>query len=143
MERLEAAGLVRSERLGNVRLVTANEDSPYHSELRSLLVKATGPVPRLRAALSPVQGVEGAWIFGSWARRHHGESGPPPRDVDVIVVGSARPSDVHKAVRRVEAELAIPINTTILSPKEWRSAASGFLRSLREGPLVPVIEDRG
>lgn len=43
VERLEEAGLVISERQGRSRLVSANEGSPFASELQSLLLRAFGP----------------------------------------------------------------------------------------------------
>jgi hypothetical protein len=63
------AGLVTSRRIGNTRLVRANTDSPYDRGLADVLTKPFR-VPRVLAnALRSVEGVERAYIFGSWAAR--------------------------------------------------------------------------
>lgn len=140
IDRLEAAGLVVSERVGNVRLIRANADSPYHSELRSLLLKALGPVAVLAEALADVGSVKAAYVFGSWARRYLGEPGPAPADIDVAVIGDPDPNDVYTACRSAEDRLGIEVTPTVLSEAEWQSADTGFLRAVREGLLVPITE---
>ena len=140
LNRLEAAGLVRSVRLRRERLFRANEDSPYHSDLRALLVKAFGPVSVLRPILARIEGVRFAYVFGSWARRYSGEPGRAPFDLDVLVIGDPRPDEVYSACRLAETELGFEVNPTILSEAEWRETESGFLRHLHRGPLVPILD---
>src|SRR6266571_2078065 len=81
IDRLEKAGLVTSERLGQTRRVYANNDSPYFVEMRSLLLKAFGPVPLLANLLQRIPRIAASYIYGSWARRYRGEAGSPPRDL--------------------------------------------------------------
>jgi len=140
LNRLEEAGLVHSVRLRRERLFRANEDSPYHSDLRALLLKAFGPVSVLRPILSGIEGVRFAYVFGSWARRYSGEPGRAPFDLDVLVIGDPRPDEVYSACRRAETELGVEVNPTILSEAEWREKESGFLRHLHRGPLVPILD---
>jgi len=139
ISRLEEAGLVRSTRRRRERLVRANPDSPHYADLRSLLLRAFGPASVLGRLLSRVEAIEEAHIFGSWARRYAGEPGAAPFDLDVLVVGEPAPDDVYAACRLAEAELGIEVNATILSESEWRDEASGFLRHIRRGPLVPIV----
>src|SRR5439155_10027404 len=84
VERLERYGVVTSERFAQSRVVRVNEQVPYVDDLRSLVVKAYGPSAVLAELLGAVDGVEAAYVFGSWAARLLGEQGPPPRDVDVL-----------------------------------------------------------
>jgi len=67
VERLESAGLVRSTSAGRNRLIEANPSSPVYTELRGLLLKTLGPGPLRRTALADVDGIEDAFIYGSWA----------------------------------------------------------------------------
>jgi predicted nucleotidyltransferase len=137
VSRLEAAGIVQSERVGNARLVRPDPASPVHAELAALLAKAFGPAPYLESALSKVPGVEHAYIFGSWARRFGGESGPLPRDVDVLVVGSPDPDAVYRVARDVGGRLGIDVNPVLLSAAEW-SEPGGLARRVRQGPVVEL-----
>jgi DNA-binding transcriptional ArsR family regulator len=85
--RLEEAGLLKSVQRGRLRLVEADDQLPYYNELRALLVKTMGPAALLKHELSGVPGIEEAFVYGSWAARYHGERGPAPRDIDVVVIG--------------------------------------------------------
>jgi hypothetical protein len=138
VNRLEEAGILRSERSGKERRVRANEDSPFHAELRGLLIKAFGPGTVLAELLTPVRGIEEAFIFGSWARRYGGEPGEPPADIDVLVVGEPDPDQVYEACRTAESRVGLPVNVTILSCSEWELGESGFLRRVRDGARVPL-----
>lgn len=136
--RLEEAGLLRSRRRGRLRLVEANEQLPYSGELRSLLRKTIGPAPLLADALAQVEGIDEAYIFGSWAARYHGEPGPPPNDIDLLVVGEPDLDELYAACRRAEADLRIDVNPVVRGAAEWNRRGDGFLDELRRGPLVPI-----
>lgn len=137
--RLERAGLVRSRRVGRTRLVQADGRSPFHRDLTSLLLKAFGPEVVLREELQAVAGVDEAYVFGSWARRYAGESGPAPGDIDVLVVGRVDPDAVYAACRRVESRLGLEVNPVVISPTEWDTPRSTFVEHIRESELVPVV----
>lgn len=139
--RLEDAGLVMSERVGNQRLVRPNARSPFYPELRGLLLKAFGPVRVLEPLLTRIGGIDDAFLYGSWARRYRGESGPPPEDIDLMVIGKPAVDEVYAAAENASRQLGREVSVTILSPAEWRRS-SGFAESVRAGPTVPVLEDR-
>lgn len=136
LNRLEQAGLVESERVGNTRVVRPNVDSPYYPELRSLILKAFGPVSVLTRRLREVEGVDEAFLYGSWASRYLGHEGPPPGDVDVLVVGSPDVHRVREAARDAARELGREVNSTVLSRDEWDDEAGGFVRTVRDRPLI-------
>lgn len=139
VERLERAGIVVSERVGNVRLVRPNRNLPYFEELRTLLLKTYGPVAVLSGLLREIDGVEEAYVFGSWARRYEGEAGLPPGDIDLLLVGDPDPDHVYEACRKAEEHLRNAVNPSILTLAEWRKPRSGLARAVKEGPRVPVI----
>jgi len=136
--RLEEAGLLRSVRRGRLRLVEANDGLSYYPELRALLLKTIGPVAVLTQALSEVDGIACAFIFGSWAARYEGERGPSPNDIDLLVIGTPDLDDLYAACRQAERELRLDVNPVVRSESEWRKAGSGFLGDIRKGPLVPL-----
>jgi len=140
--RLGDAGLLSARRSGRMTLVQANQGSPYFPELRRLLLKAAGPSVVLAERLTEVAGVTEAHLFGSWARRYEGELGPPPADVDVLIVGDADPDRVEAVCVEVGRGLGLEVNPVVLSEAEWRDPTSGFVRQLRHGPLVELIAPR-
>lgn len=137
-DRLERAGLVRTERVGRSRLLHRNEESPYFQELYGLLLKAFGPATSVGEELRGVEGVDEAFLYGSWAARYAGERGEDPFDLDVLVVG--RPSRIAIAgvERRLSELLGREVNAVVVSPAEWEAAESGFLTEVKRRPLVPV-----
>ena len=140
--RLEEAGLLRSVRRGRLRLVEADEQLPYHHELRALLLKTIGPAAVLMQELSGVPGIDEAFVYGSWAARYHGEPGPAPRDIDLLVIGEPDLDRLYAACRRVEKELRLDVNPIVRSPAEWQRRGPSFLADLRKGPLVAVVGAR-
>ena len=140
-DRLERAGLIRSERVGRSRTLRPNEQSPYYPDLYSLLLKGFGPAALIGPALAGIAGVERAYLFGSWAARYSGEPGPAPGDVDVLVVGVPDRGDVYRAADALSDILKREVNPTIVSPERWDASEESFIRDVQDSPLIPLDLD--
>jgi predicted nucleotidyltransferase len=136
--RLEQAGLISSTRVGRQRLVRANTESPYYEPLRDLLARAYGPPRLIGCALAKVKGIERALIYGSWAARFHGQPGSPPNDIDVLVVGDPERRALARIARELSQELGLEMEPHVASPSDYERGASGFLRTVKQGPLVEL-----
>lgn len=136
--RLSEAGILRTSIRGRLHLVEADDRLSWHGELRSLLLKTIGPATVLEDLLAAIPGIEEAYVFGSWAARYHGQPGPPPADIDVLVVGAVDLDALYAACRRAEAELRLDVNPVVRTAAEWRRRDRGFLDAIRKGPLVPL-----
>jgi predicted nucleotidyltransferase len=139
--RLEEAGILASERIGQTRIVRPNLTSPYADDLSSLVIKAFGPAHVLGALLSGVAGVERAYLFGSWASRYRGLGGPAPADIDVLVVGKPDRDAVDRLGLVAQEQLGREVNISIRSLETWERSDDGFLQSVRAGDLVPIDLD--
>lgn len=137
-DRLERAGLVRSERIGRSRVLHPAADSPYYRELYSLLLKAYGPATVIGPVLAPLDGIDDAYVYGSWAARYLGEPGEDPADIDVLVVGRPRRMELSRVARELTPRFGREVNFVSVSASEWTSAATGFLRDVKRGPLVQI-----
>lgn len=139
--RLLDAGVLRDRRAGRTRLLEANADSIAFRPLRDLIMVSFGPRRVVEEEFSGVANLESLYIYGSWAARYRGETGPEPRDIDVLVVGDAVDRDaVYEAAERAEKRLGREVNPTVVSTARWADATEPFLRQLRSRPLVPVVE---
>ncbi len=138
VERLEAHGIVRSRNVGRSRLVSANWDLPWADALASILAHTAGLPARLVEQLGAVHGVHDAYVYGSWAARQAGEVGPPPHDIDLLVVGPARLADVRQVLRTLERVMGLEINPVIVSDDEWENADNPFLEELRSRPIFQL-----
>lgn len=138
-DRLAATGLIHTQRRGNLRLIRANLDSPLVRPLTDLLTLTYGPAAVLGDVLAAISGADEAYIYGSWAARYRGEPGPPPRDVDVLVVGDADDDDLFDAARSAELRLGREVNIHRVTALRWISPGDDpFLVSIRSRPLVPI-----
>jgi predicted nucleotidyltransferase len=137
-DRLERAGLIRSERVGRSRVLHRNEESPYFHDLYGLLLKAFGPATLLAEELDRVEGIDEAFVYGSWAARYVGERGEDPYDIDVLVVGRPSRLAIARAERLLSERLGREVNAVVVTPEEWEAAESGFLTEVKRRPLVPV-----
>lgn len=137
-DRLERAGLIRSERVGRSRELRPNEDSPYYRDLYNLLLKAFGPAALVAPALADIEGIELAYLFGSWAARYSGEPGLAPGDIDVLVVGTPDRGEVYRAANTLSDILNRELNATIVSPERWNAPEDGFIRDVKNSPLIPL-----
>lgn len=132
------AGILSERQVGRTRLIRANEGGPLVAPLREILTVATGPVVVLAEEFARIDGIESAFIYGSFAARMLGNAGPAPHDIDVMVIGEPDVDAVYEACTWVEAAVRRPVNTTILTAAEF-AAPSGFLDAVRRGPAVAVV----
>ena len=139
--RLIDAGILTDRQVGRTRLIRGNPDSPLAAPLREILTVASGPVVMLAEEFGRIDGIESAFLYGSFAARLRGINGPVPHDIDVMVVGIPDVDAVYEACTRVEAAVHRPVNPTILSAEEF-TAESGFLDTVRSSSIVPVMGEQ-
>lgn len=142
--RLEVAGLLTTSRIGRARLVSGNAANPALGPLRDLVMIAFGPRQIIADEFGQLDGVEELVIFGSWAARYQGEVGPPPGDVDVLVVGRPDRDDVYDAANRAQKRLGREVNPVLVSAQRWQEAGEPFLQELQRRPMVVLAQrERG
>jgi predicted nucleotidyltransferase len=142
MARAQEAGVVSSHRLGSTRLVTAAE-SPLTGPLTELLLRSFGPRQVIAEELGGLAGIERVLLFGSWAARYAGQTGPAPADIDVLVIGRPDRDDLDEAAQRAGSRLGREVNVTIRSPQWWRDGGDGFHAEITRRPLTPILSDSG
>jgi DNA-binding transcriptional ArsR family regulator len=144
VERGESAGLITSRRVGRTRLIRANTASPYYSGLADVLTKAFGIPHLLAGALDGVPGVEKAFIYGSWASRFQGETGPRPvGDIDLLVLGEPDRDELFDAMSPLEARLGRTVQITIRNARWLETGSGSFHDTVAGRPLVEVPLRRG
>ena len=139
--RLVETRLLADRKLGTSRLVRSVQDSLLTRPLTDLLAVTYGPLPVLTRSLSGLDGVDQAFIYGSWAARYNGEPGPVPADVDVLVIGDVDPDDLDERASQAEAVLRREVNIRRLRPATWASKEDPFVTTVRARPLVELHLD--
>lgn len=136
VERAEQAGLVLSRKVGNTRLVRANTDSPYYEGLADVLTRAFGVPAVIAAALREVEGINDAYIYGSWAARHAGEHGRPVGDIDVLVLGACDRSELYRALSIPEGRLGREIQVNLHKPGWLEQGTGAFHATVTSRPML-------
>lgn len=135
---LAELGVARREADGRRVYYEANPNAAGLSELRSLVLKLGGVAEVLRAALAEERAsICWAFVFGSIAEG----SATAASDVDLFVVGSIAPIELHERLRPISEALGRAINSHVLTPREFREkrARNPFVTRVLEGPKLQLI----
>ena len=84
-------------------------------------------------------GVKQIIIFGSWAARYSGVEGNAPGDIDLLVLGDAKFSEVSKACTRVSRRIDREVNA-VNRPLTWWTKASNdpLKKEVQRRPYIIV-----
>lgn len=137
--RLIEAGLLTDRYVGRTRLVKTNAEARLYAPLRELVELTYGVRPVLNELLAGEEGVDQAFIFGSWAARRAGEPGPEPHDIDLLLVGAIRQRAAAKIAVAATDRLGIEVNATVVSDEAWEAGEDPFTHHLKKRPLTRIL----
>lgn len=136
--RLEREGLFRSEVSGRQKYFQLNPEYPLFEELRGIVAKTIGAVPLIAQCLKKIEGLEAAYLYGSFARNQQDAAS----DLDVLLIGTPRAGTLAEAVRKLERQLGREINYTALTPKEFQSRRArkdAFLENVWHNKRISLL----
>jgi predicted nucleotidyltransferase/DNA-binding transcriptional ArsR family regulator len=137
IRRAESAGLVLSRKVGNVRMVRANVDSPYYAGLADALTRAFGVPAVLAEEMGSIDGIDEAYLFGSWAARFAGEPGSRPvGDIDLLVLGRPDRTALYEAAHRAERRLGREVQVTIRHAGWLEHGDGSFHDTVKSRPML-------
>lgn len=139
--RLTVAGLIRDRKHGRNRLVSANPANPAIGPLTALVMLSFGPHDVIADEFA-LEGVQKVIIFGSWAGRYAGEQGPPPNDIDVLVVGDEIGKiGLYAAAERAEKRIGKTVSPVLCSPASWQDPGDwALVAEIKRRPFTTVFE---
>jgi predicted nucleotidyltransferase len=116
LARLESAGLLSSQKEGNIRFYRVNKEFILYQEIKSMILKTVGVGDELRKSLSKIGDIRSAFIYGSVAKNLEDAIS----DIDVMVIGNVSVDAVHEAIMKAEEHLGREVNYSIFSPGDWK-----------------------
>ncbi len=117
---LAEAGVLQSEKVGNLVRYRASRECPIYDELRGILRKTSGLGEILRKALQPLRDrISVAFVYGSVARGDERRAS----DIDLMVVGTVALEDVVQALHPCQERLRREINPSVYAPAEFNRRA--------------------
>ena len=138
LARLEREGLFVSERRGNQRHYKLNKKYSLYDEVRRIVEKTVGVIGQLKTALHGVEGIEEAYLYGSFARNRQDQAS----DIDLLVIGTPPPLRFEEALRTLERRLRRDINYTLFSREEFaarRKKKDPFLAGVWENKKIDLL----
>jgi predicted nucleotidyltransferase len=139
--RLVEGNVLDARKVGRARVVRANTASPAAAPLTQLTLVTFGPQTVIAEEFSGL-GADHVVVFGSWAARYQGESGPFPADIDVLVVGDDIPrASLYAAAERAEARLGLAVNPVLRSSDQWQHMdGDPLITEIKARPHLDVME---
>jgi predicted nucleotidyltransferase len=138
LRRLEREGLFRSEVSGRQKYFQLNREYPLFDEVRGIVAKTIGAGPLIAQSLKKVEGIEEAYLYGSFARNQQDAAS----DIDILVIGKPDGEALAEAVQKLERQLGREINYTVLTRKEFesrRARKDAFLENVWHNARVPLL----
>lgn len=136
--RLVDAQVLAAHKVGRSNLLRPNPDNRLVSPLTEIVLATMGPHLVVREAFAGLAGVSRLLIYGSWAARYHGEPGPPPNDLDLLVVGRPDRATVYAAADAVEQRTGLTVNPVIASVKRWNDDSDPLIAQIKSSPSVEI-----
>lgn len=136
--RLEREGLFRSEVSGRQKYFQLNREYPLFDEVRSIVAKTVGAVPLIAQSLKKIEGIEEAYLYGSFARNQQDAAS----DIDVLVIGAPLNEPLAETVGKLGRQLGREVNYTVLTRKEFesrRTRKDAFLENVWHNNRVSLI----
>ena len=115
LRKLEADAIIKSKKMGNLRIYTLNQTLPLYPVLQQIITKTIGIESVLKENLKYLPGIKYAFIFGSYAK---GEL-KADSDIDLFIVGNINEDGLLKIIKNVEKMILRDINYHIDTSKSF------------------------
>ncbi|MFJ2619352.1 nucleotidyltransferase family protein [Glutamicibacter sp. NPDC087344] len=97
-----------------------------------------GPKVVIEHELAQAEGVEQAYIFGSWASRYMGNDGPEPNDIDVLIVGDITRRKLAEVAENLTDLAGREVNFQRVSADAWLASVDPFVTTVKNEPIVQL-----
>ncbi len=141
LEKLEGAGILKSEKRGNRLYYWPRQDYPFFNDLLSLVAKTKGLGAEIWQNRNKIGKVGYVMFSGRFVRRKPGKRDD---DVDILVVGDIVLPELAALIRREESKRGKEINYTVMSKEELdfrKKRRDPFLTSILSGSRIMIIGD--
>lgn len=140
--KLEKTGIFKREKVGNQVYYSLNTRSPIFNDFKNIIAKTIGIENQLRAALSKINGISKAFIFGSFAEGTQDALS----DIDIMIIGDINENALIKKISSLESKFGREINYHIYSNKEFikrKQEKDSFISRILSKSTVSLIGNHG
>jgi predicted nucleotidyltransferase len=135
---LRDADLILERRDGNRLYFKANTAHPIFHELQGIALKTTGLRSQLATALDGLDGIELAFVYGSYAEgKAAAES-----DIDLFVIGTVGLRQLSPRLREVADTMNREINPSVMSAASYTEKlkfGDAYIRNVTKGKKLWIV----
>jgi len=138
--RLEETGIFESRKTGNLTYFYLNKSYPLFDELKSIVFKTVGIKALLRGVFQKTEGIEVAFIYGSFAKNEENVAS----DIDLFVVGKVDEDKLVMEVGKLEKILKREINYSLYTRDDFekkKRQKDSFILDLLDNPKVFLVRE--
>jgi predicted transcriptional regulator with HTH domain len=138
LSNLVKEGLFNVEECGSQKYFSLNKSYPLYKELESIVNKTVGFEGAIKKALSGINGILFAFIYGSFASERQNTSS----DIDLVIIGDIDEQKLLLAVSELQKFLNREINYTLYSKKDWNKVKKdkgSFTANIYNEPKIMLI----
>ena len=138
LKELENEGLFVSKVSGNQRYYSLNKKYSLYKEYRNIFMKTVGIEEKLKSALSDIDGIKEAYIYGSYARNNMDAFS----DIDIIIIGSHDTIMIQKEISKLQKDMDREINVINMGLKEFndkKNSRDPFISDIFKNKNIKII----
>ena len=131
-------GILKSYYQANSRFFELNKEYLLYNELKSIFYKTSGIQGVLKKMLKKIEGIEEAFIYGSFAQGKEKITS----DIDIFIIGTINEDEFIDAIGRLEKKIGREINYTLMPEKEFQKkikAKDSFLANIFHTKRIKLI----
>jgi len=135
---LEKSGIFKLSKKANLCYYSLNKAYPLYDELNNIIFKTVGIQGALAALLLTIEGIEIAFIYGSYAKNESNTKS----DVDLFIVGNIDEDSLLPEINKLEEVLHRDINYSLYSRTDFikkKNHKDSFIEDVIENKKIFLI----
>lgn len=138
---LERSEIFKLSKKANLCYYSLNKEYPLYDELKNIVFKTVGIQGALKEILLPINGIETAFIYGSYAKNESNIKS----DVDLFIIGNIDEDVLLPEINKLEKLLHREINYSLYSRKDFtkkKNNNDSFIKDIVENKKIFLIGDK-
>lgn len=135
---LRDADLIQQRRDGNRLYFKANTVNPIFPELQGIALKTMGLCPLLKNALARLDGIDVAFVYGSYAEG----TARAESDIDFFVIGTVGLRQLAPRLREVADTMNREINPNLMSSASYHDklkSGDAYIHNVTKGNKLWIV----
>ncbi len=117
LDNMVSLGILKKEKEGNMVFFYKNNACPFLIDLRNIYSKTEGFFFELKKTIEKINGIEYAFVFGSFAKGNFG----PKSDIDLMIIGNANEMEISREIFKLQKKTMREINFIIWNKNDLKN----------------------